>query len=663
MAAEAPLGLLDLLGLCPVGEGVLGASDTIALARLQACSREARSLPTAGAAWRDHLVTALEPAEPQTDRILAAVLDLPGNYGTDSDDSVSDSESESESGSGESAGNKGGCGDGGAAKIPAQPPGGMTAAQGRALLTAPPGDDQTASQRRKRLRQLLHAVHAVDTGGKRVGSKCSKVAGQSRAVSQAISDLAVIDWAATFRRHGAALHMARRRTRKLVAALASRDLKLRSDSWLSKNYISEGGAAHGRSCEDVVDKMEEMAYFYDDIRLNHQWTAQDPAAPACVACTAGRPPMTVPCKVCAAGDYSADPTFLEPEFQNNVGRGGWVFAKHQTNTKPGVSNMEDAGFQYRDTAESVNIELCEELVSMRADGLELRQDEMPGEDWAGGHRDGSAMRLLFPQHEVSALAKHRVIWLTATSPSATGESDRGPFENGTNVNGGFSPMKGGWSRHPRPAWREFSSRWRDQEAQRVTRTRHTPGAASTTAAPRLAAGQPQRILASAPTSMHDKIRAWLAAPPRRAYLDLTEEDKGKRRAILAAKIAVVREQQGQALEPELRRLQEYYRLGEAAPPQLRFPAELSSAVRADLHQVAEGLGLEHWSQGDGVARHLVVCHDRFGFGAGSSSGDDSSSDEEQQEAQLAMEAVLADQHEAAAAAAFVGQGSSSEDER
>jgi len=42
---------------------------------------------------------------------------------------------------------------------------------------------------------------------------------------------------------------------------------------------------------------------------------------------------------------------------------------------------------------------------------------------------------------------------------------------------------------------------------------------------------------------------------------------------------------------------------------IEFPPELSLDVRAALHEQAELMGLAHWSEGHGKARHLLMAHD------------------------------------------------------
>jgi hypothetical protein len=231
------VGLLDLLTIGSVAEALLRTVDPVDFARLQACSREARALPTAVVTlvyWRE-IMAALRP--------LPLLLPDDGDPGSDegSETGWSEIDGDGDGDDDDDDGESGHDEDGYTHEK-------MTVARGLLILAGPPaGSDGGPSAA-----VVLQAACAV-TAAKR-----------SPAGSDKRSRLADVDWRLHFRRHGALTHMKRRRTRLLTASLAHRGLKLRSDSWLCETYIG-GGGKHTR--DEVVDKMEEMAYFYDGIPL------------------------------------------------------------------------------------------------------------------------------------------------------------------------------------------------------------------------------------------------------------------------------------------------------------------------------------------------------------------------------------------------------------
>ena len=538
---EEPQELLDLLALAPVAEALLRHTDAVALAQLHGCCREARTTLTAACGprcWREALEAALR--HKRADGTSADMM-----RGEDSEDSDSDSSSGSDTAvlAAEAVNVAA------AEPLAAEPEEqGVEVAEAIEMLVG--SDDATAPTRW----ELLQACRGLVAAG-----ACDSV-----------------DWSAAFRQHGAAVHMRRLRKVRLVAALESRNLKLRRDSWLCRHYLAGTGTV---GCEEIVDKMEEMDYFYTNRTTRNEC--------------------------------------------DNIG-------VHQWSKRIGV-HYDNTLRLLRET------EIPTELAAMRTDAAAMDGEDSPlagplaspafSRPAAGFgdipvEYDGDLMRLSFPNHELSALAKHRCICLTAAASSvivlrldgeddsaverAAANGERQPiFATADRPDGhtvGFTDNCKDHASVVYQTWRSYCSFWSTCERD---------GIASTSVPLPLGAGQPERILSGAPASMHDRIRMWLAAAPRRPYADLSDEEKAARRAELASRIATARQEVDEAIATHLATLQQY-----AAHPGpadvhddstwLRLPAGLSTDLRARLHDAAEQLGLEHWSEGEGSERRLVV---------------------------------------------------------
>lgn len=204
-----PPTLLDLLAVDEITRVLLGYTDPIALAHLQGCSCETRIIQEFGAAWRLKLETVLWGAEWRWSGWTSD-----GSDGSDSDGSISDDsscaieEQNGDSGAEETTGGE---------LLP------------EVLLRCPSGATK---------QQLRIACQLADRG-----DSCA----------------VCLDWADLFRRHGVAAYLPHVRRRHLNQSLRQRGLKLRSDSWVCKQYVAGTGQF---GVEEVCDKVEEMSFFH-----------------------------------------------------------------------------------------------------------------------------------------------------------------------------------------------------------------------------------------------------------------------------------------------------------------------------------------------------------------------------------------------------------------
>jgi hypothetical protein len=200
-----------------------------------------------------------------------------------------------------------------------------------------------------------------------------------------------------------------------------------------------------------------------------------------------------------------------------------------------------------------------------------------------------ALRTL--HHEQPELAKHRIVCMVTTATEQQPYDDR----SGT-----------------RRAWDQYCARWRAEAAKQHDGDEEAP--AVHTAVPlALAEGQPERMISGAPPSVHARIRAWARAPPPLCYGQLTDEEQATRRADLARRFRAAHQQLEQLAAPHIEAIQQYAAVTAAAEdadggPVLTLPAGMTAELRARLHEVADGLDLQHWSVGERAERRLVVAH-------------------------------------------------------
>ena len=488
-----PPTLLDLLALDEVAHRVLGYTDPIALARLQSCGRATRNIEELGAAWRQKLEAVLWGSVWHWTDVSDLASD--SDYSTTSDgSSSSDEEEQGGDGAGEAAGGE---------QLP------------EVLLHSPGG--ATAQQLRVACQLAARGEHQA----------------------------ACLDWANLFRCHGVAKYLPHARRLHLEQSLRQRGLKLRSDSWVCKQYIAGTGRM---DFEGVCDKVEEMSFFYQ------------------------------------SGVFSVE--------KCHIGINAWSL--------PSLY-MTD-GFAFGQILYELRCcELPRELEQMVDDSTTLGEDSPLRHSSARFTR--WAQRTLV--HEQSEVAKHRIVCLVTTAsdqhpyPSEFADAwdeyckrwgtdrhkhaDRGPC-SAVAASAAASGAAGG--------------------AAATASTGHLEQ--PRTAPVALAQDQPARMLRAAPLSVHANIRAWALSCPWLRYEQLTDEGKAARRMDLAERYAAANRHTERMAAPHIAAIRSYAADAMAHGTPLSLPPGMDAELRARLHEFAEEVDLEHFSVGAKAHRRLTV---------------------------------------------------------